>query len=153
MCPRRHGHPWSLVDSPQYNGNTTPCKTSANCEGWCLCGKLDSLMDNQLATIWVKVGQARGKTVTSGGVYREFHQTGTDDNTLTRPQLQLVHERRWARIIKVWKNIKGRCVVIGDMNMDHLKWDNPDPSVSNMVEKTPHDIEGQRILPTSWNSH
>ena len=40
---------------------------------------LDHLMDEQVATIWVKAGQAKKHSIKIGGVYREQHQLGSKD--------------------------------------------------------------------------
>ena len=97
--------------------------------------KLDNLMDDHLAVIWVKVGQARNKSVISGGIYREFKQYGTNDSDLSRQELLKVQEKRWFQIISKWNSISSRCVVVGDLNIDHLKWSNPEPHVISLVDK------------------
>ena len=38
--------------------------------------KLDSLMDDQVVTIWVRVGQSKKRSLKVGGIYRECHQLG-----------------------------------------------------------------------------
>ena len=62
--------------------------------------KLDNLMDDQVATIWVRVGQNRRQSINIGGIYREHKQLGTTDKDLTSMELIRVQEKRWVRIIK-----------------------------------------------------
>ena len=105
--------------------------------------KLDKLMDDNLATIWVRVGQAKKKSIISGGIYREFHQPGSGDNDLPAHELQLVQEQRWRSIMNKWKSINSRCVVVGDLNLDHLKWGHPDTNVTKMVEEVQSTVENE----------
>ena len=104
---------------------------------------LEDLMDKEVATIWVKVGTTRRKSVTVGGVYREHSQLGkgeTDDSWQERQEKQ---EWRWKRIIRKWKTAvrDDNCIVIGDLNLDYLCWGQPEQRLEKMVEMVQDTIE------------
>ena len=40
-----------------------------------------------------------------------------------------------------------KCVVIGDLNLDHHRWQNPDHRVQKMVQITKDEIETSGFLP------
>ena len=83
---------------------------------------LSEHMENDLAAIWVKIGQQGRKPLVVWGVYREQHllqlnaPRGSTNLTGT-PNMQL---DRWKRIVRGWKAATKdmRSVVIGDLNLD-----------------------------------
>ena len=73
-----------------------------------------------------------------GGIYREQHLLQPNAirgtvNLTGSPEKQL---ERWTRIVKAWKAAAKdqKCVVIGDMNLDHAKWHDPEPRHARMVD-------------------
>ena len=50
---------------------------------------------------------------------------------------------RWKLIVDSWKAISrdSMCTLIGDTNLDYLRWQNPEGSHLRMVQKTKDDIE------------
>ena len=100
-------------------------------------------MDDKTATIWVKVGEDRSKSILIGGIYREFNQLGATNHDSTWLEGQNLQEERWELIVKNGKKAgrDGKCLVLGDINLNHLKWENPENQVKNMVDHTKTNIE------------
>ena len=50
---------------------------------------------------------------------------------------------RWGKIVKQWVEAArtSDCIIIGDINLDLLKWDNPDQMNITMVETTKTEIQ------------
>ena len=76
-----------------------------------------------------------------GAIYREQHllRVGTPNNT-DDPREQ---ERRWRTVLEQWKRAsKGNeCYIVGDLNLDFLKWDDPEARNKKMVESTKLEVE------------
>ena len=94
-------------------------------------------MDNSTSAIWIQVGNQGRKSITIGGMYREQHLLGfPTPNPTAAPNLQLA---RWNKMLAGWKAaVTGdkNCVIIGDLNLDHARWNNPSPGNQRMVERT-----------------
>ena len=105
-------------------------------------------MDDLTPTIWVKIGSKKKSTFMVGGVYREFTQLGQNNSNATRVELQTDQERRWARIVTQWKRAgrKGRCILTGDLNLDFLKWNDPELCQIKMVEAVQDEIETEGFV-------
>ena len=103
---------------------------------------LNDHMDNDIASIWIRIGTSKKTSVIIGGLYREHSQLGKDTNLSSKEKLKL-QERRWDRILARWKALgdSGRCFVIGDLNLDFLRWDSPDQHHAYMVDSTKNIIE------------
>ena len=76
-----------------------------------------------------------------GSIYRE-HQLlfkNKPNPTLT----EAAQLERWSKILDGWKRAaqSPHCTVLGDLNLDYLTWNNPQPSHLNMVNKTKAEIE------------
>ena len=65
------------------------------------------------------------------------------DRTATRQQLQMEQEARWNKIVTKWEEAgrNGNCIVIGDINLDMLRWSQPEQHLVNMVDITQNVIE------------
>ena len=103
---------------------------------------LQDYMDDEIPSIWCKIGSKK-KGITVGGFYREYTQLGTEheqDNPQIRQQKQ---EARWDKWMTQWKLASrvANCYVIGDLNLDYLKWGNPDSPQEAMIEAVKADIE------------
>ena len=99
-------------------------------------------MDDKIPSIWCKIG-GKKNGITIGGFYREYTQLGTEQGN-DNPQIKLQkQEWRWRRWMKQWKlaSKAANCYVIGDLNLDHLRWGNPESSQENMIEAIKNDIE------------
>ena len=97
---------------------------------------------NDIAAIWIKIGTTKKTSVIIGGLYREHSQLGMDTNLTSQEKLRL-QERRWDRILARWKTLgdSSRCFVIGDLNLDFMRWDTPDQHHEYMVDSTKNTIE------------
>ena len=98
--------------------------------------------DKEAAAIWVKVGSTRRKSLVVGGIYRQ-HQLLGQETELTRQQLLQQQERRWTRIVDRWRRLarNSDCVVVGDLNLDYLRWDSPESHLEGMVDELKNSIE------------
>ena len=102
---------------------------------------IENWMEDDLATIWLKIRRRGGKCITIGGIYREhrlllqgYPNTTGDDNC---------QNTRWSRIIKQWINASkdGQCIIIGDLNLDQLTWGDPEWRHQQMVQQMKEEIE------------
>ena len=61
-----------------------------------------------------------------GAIYREQHllRVGTPNNT-DDPKEQ---EKRWKTVLEQWTRASrgNECYIVGDLNLDFMKWDDPD---------------------------
>ena len=102
--------------------------------------KLNQYMDEDIATIWVRVGASKKSSVVVGGVYREHKILGEEDDP---PNWLAKQEERWTRVVKNWRSagLQTNCIVIGDLNLDWLLWDTPEQHHASMTEKVQDEIE------------
>ena len=102
-------------------------------------------MEEDLSTIWVKVGQAGRKPLTVGGIYREHHllQPNAPRGTPNISGTPAMQQDRWRRVIKGWKAASKdtKCIVIGDLNLDYSKWMDPEPRHVRMTDMVKQEIE------------
>ena len=100
-------------------------------------------MDKEISTIWVKIGTTRKNSYIVGGIYRELQILGQDNNAATWLEKKAEQERRWRKILKQWKAAGNnrKCTVIGDINLDQLRWQDADQLNEQMVEMTQNSIE------------
>ena len=98
--------------------------------------KLEELMDDSMASIWVRIGNPGKNSIKIGGVYREHLILGENNTEMTRQEHKFRQEQRWRMSLKRWKtaSMKQNCVVIGDFNLDHIKWDSPETHHEIMVQ-------------------
>ena len=76
-----------------------------------------------------------------GGIYREHQllfQPKPNPTKVDAAQLD-----RWNLILNSWilASNNSMCTVIGDMNLDFLTWNNPEPAHRRMIERTRDNIE------------
>ena len=97
-------------------------------------------MDDDISSIWIKLGGRGRKSLLIGSIYREHFLIKQGEPNISRNQDQ--QEYRWDKFIKQWVNASrnGPCLVVGDVNLDQLKWNNPDGGHENMVEQTIEEI-------------
>ena len=98
--------------------------------------------DPEVASIWI-VFKGRGRqSVVVGGTYREHTRINLlDPEQSADPKVQTT---RWKRFIRQWKmaiNSYKYCWVVGDTNLDKIKWDTPDSRHLDMVNLTKNYIE------------
>ena len=91
---------------------------------------LPEYMDTETSSIWIKIGSGKKNSWVIGGIYREHVILGRGDTHLPWAEKQRLQDWRWSRIIRNWElaSRNQRCIVIGDLNLDHHKWQNPEAS-------------------------
>ena len=102
--------------------------------------KMENFMDENAASIWVKIVKKGGKPLHIGGIYRDHRLLLQEQPNLTGDPL--LQRQRWSRIINGWKKAEknANVVVIGDSNLDYLRWGNPEPRVQRMVQQMKDEI-------------
>ena len=103
----------------------------------------EHLMDTTVAAIWVKIGARGRRPMTLCAVYREHRyilQPGPGPNETGTPQKQY---ERWVKFVSTWARAaaEGDVTVLGDLNLDYIKWANPEEGISRMVEKVKVEVE------------
>ena len=101
----------------------------------------EDLMHEYISVIWASLNYSSRKRMKVGGVYRE-HQLLLQ----SKPNPTLTDEAQqdwWNSVIDIWKLAArdSMCTLIGDTNLDHLRWDTPEQSHATMVENTKDEIE------------
>ena len=98
-------------------------------------------MDKEVSSIWIKIGSRGNKSLRLGGIYREHTLIRQPEPNHSNDQGQ--QERRWKKFISQWRAAgnSGPCVIIGDVNLDMLKWNAPENGQNNMIELVKTDIE------------
>ena len=89
------------------------------------------------------MGDSKKKSVLVGGIYRQHQLLGQADRNLTSQQLISEQEVRWEKIVRKWRNLamNTNCVVLGDLNLNYLKWSQPDSKHENMINIMKDQIE------------
>ena len=100
----------------------------------------ENRMEDTISTIWIKVGGRGLKGVRICGIYREHKIIKQPEPNLSddvRCQVQ-----RWKKIIGQWidGSSADSCLIIGDTNIDALKWTNPDQAIEEMVDTIKEEI-------------
>ena len=102
----------------------------------------DKLMESQVASIWMKFpGTGNRKKLIVGAIYREHRLIGPLAPVGSETDLQ--QKTRWKKFTEQWKkaSIGANVFVVGDTNIDLVKWDNPEQTVATLVEMIKTDIE------------
>ena len=104
--------------------------------------KMNECMGNNIPSIWVKLTSRGRKQIVIGGIYREFHHllhppppNDTDEWTL--------QVARWQKTINGWIKASkdSKCFLMGDLNIDYIKWDKPDYRLKKLVQMVKTQIE------------
>ena len=102
---------------------------------------MDECMDVTIPAIWVKIISRGRKPLVVGGLYREHH-------LLLQPQpnntdMRHLQNARWKKSLTGWTKAarNTKCVLIGDLNLDYVKWADPDYRNKRMVQDTKDTIE------------
>ena len=83
------------------------------------------LENDTIPAVWLEVGLPRQKKILIGTMYREWQLLQQGDRTSRSIPAQL---ERWSSFLNMWETalMEGREVlVMGDMNLDFMKWCNP----------------------------
>ena len=102
-------------------------------------------MSDKLACIFVKLGQRGRKPLIVGGIYREQHLLlpGAPRGTINLTDAPAQQQDRWRRQVQCWKaaSKKGKCIIVGDLNLDYTRWTDPEPNQVKMVDRVKGEIE------------
>ena len=90
-------------------------------------------MDQQVACVWLKFLKKGGKKLYVAGIYREHKLLNQVQPNLT--DAMDLQTDRWEKFVRSWEaaNRSGEVIVVGDTNLDELKWATPDPINVDMV--------------------
>ena len=104
---------------------------------------IEDKTNKDAAMVWMKIGTSKKNSILLGGIYRQHQLLGQADLNLTNIQLQHNQEKRWVKIFNKWKTMSTNtnCVVLGDINLDYMKWALPDNSQEKMVNEVKSKIE------------
>ena len=98
-------------------------------------------MNEEVTSIWVKIGSGARDAVLVGGMYREHTVLRHDDPAASRElRAQVI---RWKKFVTQWISAADtrHCIVLGDLNLDKLNWEDPDPIHRDMIEMIKMEIE------------
>ena len=104
---------------------------------------LSEAMDLDTATIWCKIGNTKKNSLVIAGIYRQHLLLGDTATPATWLERQNQQEDRFEKVIRKWSNTSRNtnCIVIGDLNLDHLRWSNPPQHHEKMVNLLKDNIE------------
>ena len=90
-------------------------------------------MDHEVASVWLKILKKGGKKLYVAGIYREHKLLNQIQPNLT-DEMSL-QTARWDKFVRSWESasINSEVIVIGDTNLDEVKWAVPDPINVDMV--------------------
>ena len=102
----------------------------------------EGMMHEDIYVIWLTMNYTKRKKNSIGGVYREHQLLFKEKPNPTKADPAQLE--RWNNVIKGWKAAaaKGRmCTLIGDTNLDYLRWETPETSHQKMVATTKDEME------------
>ena len=98
-------------------------------------------MEESISSIWIKTGGRGRKSLLIGGVYRDHYHIRQEMaiNNTREPEQQNL---RWKKFIRQWTSASnsGNCLVIGDTNVDVMKWEEPDQEMEEMTNQLKEEI-------------
>ena len=98
------------------------------------------LMNDLVASMWLKFTQPGNSSILVCGVYREHRLLNQKDDQSNRPEEQL---NRWNSFLEqvVRARSSSSVHIIGDFNLDFRKWASPDGHHINLVNNTKNILE------------
>ena len=113
------------------------------------CKLRKDLMNDTFSSIWLEVNLPRQRKFLVCQAYRDWQYMGQADNESKSIQAQC---SRWVEFIDQWEKALQtdlECLVVGDLNIDHTKWTNPNISKNSITYKLKPliDVLFNRILP------
>ena len=90
-------------------------------------------MEPEVASIWVKIVRKGMKKLLICGIYREHSIIFQNTPNATNSDTQQLN--RWKSFISKWTTASRytQCIVLGDFNLNYLKWTNPELRHRDMV--------------------
>ena len=100
----------------------------------------DDLMDNVFSSIWIKISRPGVKSLMICGLYREHQYLNQDSDWSLQP---IEQSRRWTKFLSQVETarIASTCHIIGDFNLDHIRWNTPDHLHLQMITDAKNTIE------------
>ena len=98
------------------------------------------LMDDVFTSIWLKIKRPGVKGLLVCGLYREHQYLGQDTDWSLQPHEQ---NRRWSHFLRQVETarLSEICHIIGDVNLDFVKWNTPDYSQLQMITESKNILE------------
>ena len=98
------------------------------------------LMCDTVSSIWIKISRPGAKSLLICGVYREHQFLNQDSDWSLQPVEQI---RRWRSFLSQVESarIASTCHIIGDVNLDHSRWNSPDHLHLQMVSDSKNTLE------------
>ena len=98
------------------------------------------LMNDKIASIWVKFSRPGARKLLVCGIYREHRYLHQDSDISSQPVAQLA---RWNNFMKQVEDAgtSASIHIIGDTNLDYQRWQNPDWNHRDMVQATKNTLE------------
>ena len=89
-------------------------------------------MSQDISSIWLKLIKKGPKKSIIGGTYREHRYLHQNDDSSAAPAAQVA---RWNKTVAQWLEASrdSDCTLLGDCNIDILKWQNPDPHLGKLI--------------------
>ena len=93
----------------------------------------NQLMNDKIASIWVKFSKPGARKILICGIYREHQYLNKENDLSSQPAAQLI---RWKSFLQQVEDagITASIHIIGDVNLDFLKWLDPDRKHMDMVQ-------------------
>ena len=100
----------------------------------------DDLMDDIFTSIWLKIKRPGSKGLLICGLYREHQYLLQDTDWSLQPIEQI---RRWSHFLRQVETarLSDICHIIGDVNLDFIKWNTPDHSQLQMITDSKNTLE------------
>ena len=99
-----------------------------------------SLMEEAIVSIWLRVKVRGAKKTLICGVYREHRYVNQQDDSSNSPAAQTM---RWSKFMRQVETagLNENIHLIGDFNLDFLKWGAPDANHANMINCMKNTLE------------
>ena len=133
-----HGYSITLPKTVARNGTARLVLLTRNCLNFTV---RNDLMDDSFSSIWVKISRPGVKSLLVCGLYREHQYLKQDSDWSLQP---IEQNRRWSIFLRQVETarITSTCHIIGDVNLDYLKWDVPDHLHLQMITEAKNCLEG-----------
>ena len=105
----------------------------------------DDLMNDIFTSIWVRISRPGMKSLLICGLYREHQYLNQDTDWSLQP---LEQSKRWSNFLSKVEiaRISSSCHIIGDFNLDHLRWNLPDHLHLQMINDTKYILESSGFV-------
>ena len=103
-------------------------------------------MNDSVASIWISLGGKGRKSTLIAGIYREF--TLIHDNAPADSDDMSSQKLRWKNFVSQWKQAADidSCWILGDLNLDVLKWNDNNYEYVELVDMIKDNIETENFV-------